>query len=88
MDIEGTTTRQLHYCKIQNIYEMLALEKPELYMRTDDIYGTKPNVMKDTIKTTRVTNPNNPDYQLSKIEECPATPPRFLRDHMKIDVFF
>jgi hypothetical protein len=64
----------------------IALEKPELNMKNDDIYGTRPNVMKDTIKTKRVTNPLAPQYELCKVDECPATPPKFLRDGLKNDV--
>lgn len=55
-------------------------------MRLDDIYGTKPNVMKDTIKTIRSIDPLNPQYQLSKIEKCPATPPKFIKDQLRNDV--
>lgn len=75
-DIEGTCPRQLH----------MQLEKPEYNLATDDIKGTKPNVMKDTIKTIRTTNPLVPEYNLPKVEPRPPTPPKFLRDTIKIDV--
>lgn len=55
-------------------------------MRTDDIYGTKPNVMKDTIKTNRVTNPMLPQYPVFKVEKPPVTPPKFIKDQLKIEV--
>lgn len=75
-DIEGSFPRQLH----------MGLEKPENNLRTDDIKGTKPNAMIDTIRTKRSTNPLMPEYKLPVVEPRPPTPPKFLRDSIKIDV--
>ena len=75
-DIEGSMPRQLH----------MQLEKPEYSLVTDDIKGTKPNVMKDTIRTNRVSNPLVPDYKLPVVEQRPPTPPKFIRDTIGIDV--
>lgn len=65
---------------------MIELVKEEYNMRTDDIQGTHPNVMKDTIRTKRVTNPLDPQYVLSNVEQRPPTPPKFLRDNINIKV--
>lgn len=75
-DIDGSMPRQLH----------MKLEKPEYNLATEDIKGTKPNVMKHVIRTNRTTNPLAPDYVLPVVEPRPPTPPKFLRDSIKIDV--
>lgn len=55
-------------------------------MQTNDIPGTQPNVMRETIQTKRIINPLAPQYQLSKVEERSPTPPKFIRDSMRTDV--
>lgn len=42
--------------------------------------------MKDTIITSRLTNPLKPDYKLATMEFSPPTPPKFLRDSIRVDV--
>ncbi|MDR3549756.1 MAG: hypothetical protein P4M11_16030 [Candidatus Pacebacteria bacterium] len=85
-DIEGSFPKQLHLGSSLILTLCIGLEKPEYNLKTEDIRGTKPNVMKDTIRTNRVTNPLAPDYKLPAVEPRPATPPKFLRDQIKIDV--
>lgn len=62
------------------------MERPEYNLETRDIEGTRPNVAKDAIRTKRVTNPLDPKYKLAEVEQRPATPPKFLRDAISIDV--
>ena len=57
------------------------LYKVETNLATGDIEGAQPNVNK--FKSTRATNdPLNPNYNLSKVEVRPVTPPKFIRDNM------
>jgi len=42
--------------------------------------------MKGTIITSRHTNPLNPVYKLPTVEIKPPTPPKFLRDSIRVDV--
>lgn len=54
-------------------------------MRNDDIAGAKPQSHK--FVTTRMSsNPLNPEYKLSQVEIRVATPPKFIRDNIAIDV--
>lgn len=62
------------------------MEKPDYNLATADIDGTKPNVMKYTIVTNRNTNPLHPQYNLPVVEQRQHTPPKFLKDNIKIDV--
>ena len=64
----------------------LGLVKQEYNLQTADIKGTQPNVMKDTIRTNRATNPLAPEYKLPAVEPRPPTPPKFLRDSIRNDV--
>jgi hypothetical protein len=61
------------------------LTRDEYNLKNEDIYGTKPNVMKDTIRTKRTTNPLAPEYKLSEVEQRPITPPKFLKDNIMIN---
>ena len=62
----------------------LGLNKPENNMRTQDIYGASPNCVK--FQTKRIGHdPQNPQYNLSKVEIKPPTPPKFIKDSMAID---
>lgn len=54
-------------------------------MKTEDLLDAKPNVMRSTIRTKRTTNPLAPNYQLSKVEYRPYTPPKFIRDSIGIN---
>ena len=65
---------------------LIGLIKPEYNLTTSDIKGTQPNVMKDTIRTLRATNPLVPEYKLAAVEPRPPTPPKFLRDSFRNDV--
>lgn len=85
IDIEGSMPRQLHMGNKKSV-SVIGLEKEEYNLRTDDIKGTKPNVMKDTIRTKRITNPLIPEYTLSSVEQRPPTPPKFMRDNININV--
>jgi len=62
------------------------LERPEFNLTTKDIKGSQPNVLKNTIITGRRLCPLNPIYELSKVDIRPPTPPKFIRDSIKIDV--
>jgi hypothetical protein len=64
----------------------LELDRPEFNLATRDIRGTQPNAMKDTIVTGRHTDPLNPTYKLPAVEMKPPTPPKFLRDSIRVDV--
>ena len=57
-------------------------------MKTEDIEGTRPNVFQGSIRTKRVTDPLSPIYKLTSVEYSPPTPPKFIRDTMKIDVIY
>ena len=60
------------------------LYKVETNLATGDIEGAQPNVNK--FKSTRATNdPLNPNYNLSKVDVRPVTPPKFIRDNMQVD---
>ena len=74
-DIFGAGPRALHV-PLEN--------KPETNMFATDIEGTVPQKVK-FISKRFANNPLEPRYKLPKAEGRPPTPPRFLRDAMKID---
>ena len=62
----------------------MGLYKQETNLATNDIQGAAPQIVK--FQSTRQGNdPLNPNYNLSKVEVRPATPPKFIRDAMGID---
>ena len=75
--------RQLHVGTRTTL--LLELVKPANNLRVNDIDGTEPNVKKNAIVTERMSNPLNPEYQLSVVEQAPPTPPKFIRDSIPIN---
>lgn len=58
---------------------------PVNIMSVDDIDGAKPKIQRQLPHSNRMTNPLNPEYQLSEKKSSPPTPPRFLRDAFSND---
>lgn len=56
---------------------------PNFLGRNDDIDGSRPKPY--TFRTSRCTNPNDPEYKLPTYTVRPITPPRFMRDAMSND---
>ena len=52
-------------------------------MGNQDIEHSQPDCVK--FKTMRSHDPLNPNYQLSKVEIRPPTPPKFIRDNIHHD---
>lgn len=71
-DIEKSGPRPLHP----------GLNKPENNLKTSDISST--NQKPGQFKSTRMTNPLNPVYNLPSFELRPITPPKFIRDSISI----
>ena len=71
-DIEKSGPRPLHP----------SLNRPEFNLKTSDIAST--NHQPGKFKSTRVTNPLNPAYNLPSFELRPVTPPKFVRDSINI----
>ena len=71
-DIEKSNPKILHY----------PLNKPEYNLYNKDIEKSSPDV--NRFKSKRNTNPLQPKYQLSKLEEFPPEIPKFIRDSMDI----
>ena len=62
----------------------VGLFKAETNLTNKDIEGSSPQCVK--FKSIRSgTNPLDPVYQLSHVEYRPATPPKFIRDQMRVD---
>jgi hypothetical protein len=62
----------------------MGLYKDETNLKTTDIAGAQPQVVK--FQSKRVDhNPLDPKYNLSKVEYRPVTPPKFIRDQMSVD---
>ena len=62
----------------------MGLYKEETNLKTNDIKGANPQVVKFQTKR-QAQNPLNPVYNLSKVEYRPVTPPKFIRDQMTVD---
>ena len=73
-DIDRSGPRALH----------IGLYKDETNLKTGDIHGAAPQIVKFQSKR-QGCDPLNPSYNLSKVEVRPATPPKFIRDAMQID---
>jgi hypothetical protein len=73
-DIERTSSKVLHF----------ALNKPEYNLSSKDIHWASPQINRNFI-TTRVTNPLEPTYQLSKVEPIEPIVPKFIRDNINVD---
>ena len=73
-DIDRSGPRALH----------IGLYKQETNLLTSDIQGAAPQIVKFQSKR-QGNDPLNPQYNLSKVEVRPATPPKFIRDAMAID---
>jgi hypothetical protein len=58
----------------------IGLNKPENNLYNGDIEHALPDCVK--FKTKRTHDPQNPTYQLPKVEIRPVTPPRFIRDNL------
>ena len=71
-DIEKSSPKILHY----------PLNKPEYNLYNKDIEKSSPDV--NQFKSKRNTNPLQPKYKLSKLEDFPQEPPKFIRDSMDI----
>lgn len=62
----------------------IGLNKPETNLNSKDVDGASPNCVK--FKSIRNSgSPLNPQYNLSKVEQRPITPPKFIRDHMDVN---
>lgn len=73
-DIDRSAPRALH----------IGLDKPENYLKTNDIKWAQPQCVKFT--TTRIgTNPLNPSYNLQSVSYLEPEKPKFIRDQMMID---
>jgi hypothetical protein len=72
-DIEKTNSKILHY----------PLNKPEYNLTNSDIEKSSPNM--GHLKTNRCTNPLEPKYTLSKVENYPPEIPKFIRDQININ---
>lgn len=73
-DIDRSGPRALH----------IGLYKEETNLKTNDILGAQPQIVKFQSKR-QGNDPLNPTYSLAQVEVRPATPPRFIRDAMSID---
>lgn len=73
-DIERTSSKVLHF----------GLNKPDYNLSSKDIHWSSPQINRNFI-TTRVTNPLEPTYQLSKVEPIEPIIPRFIRDNINVD---
>ena len=71
-DIEKASPKILHF----------PLNKPEYNLSNKDIEKSSPDIIQ--FKTKRNTNPLQPKYKLSKLEDYPPEIPRFIRDSMDI----
>ena len=71
-DIEKSNPKILHY----------PLNKPEYNLYNKDIEKSSPDV--NQFKSKRNTNPLQPKYKLSKLEDYPPEIPKFIRDSMDI----
>ena len=72
-DIDRSGPRALH----------IGLYKDETNLKTQDISGAAPQIVKFQSKR-QGNDPLNPSYKLSHVEVRPATPPKFIRDAMCI----
>jgi hypothetical protein len=73
-DIPGTTPAPFH----------IGLNKPYYILSNSDIEGSKPQAIK--FKTKRLGhNPLEYHYNIPEVPIKPVTPPKFIRDQMKID---
>ena len=71
-DIEKSNPKILHY----------PLNKPEYNLYNKDIEKSSPDV--NQFKSKRNTNPLQPKYKLSKLEDYPPEIPKFIRDSMDV----
>ena len=71
-DIEKSSPKILHF----------PLNKPEYNLSNKDIEKSTP--ISKQFKSTRNTNPLQPKYKLSKLEDYPPEVPRFIRDSIDI----
>ena len=71
-DIEKSNPKILHY----------PLNKPEYNLYNKDIEKSSPDV--NQFKSKRCTNPLEPKYKLSKLEDYPLEIPKFIKDSMDI----
>ena len=62
----------------------MGLFKAETNLKTQDIHGAAPQIVKFQSKR-QGNDPLNPNYNIPQVEIRPATPPRFIRDAMNID---
>lgn len=53
-------------------------------MQNNDINGSSPNCVKFQTKRMGL-DPLNPQYNFSKVEVRPITPPKYIKDQMEID---
>ena len=73
-DIDRSGPRALH----------IGLIKDETNLRTQDLQGAQPQIVKFQSKR-QGNDPLNPSYRIPEVEVRPATPPKFIRDAMLID---
>lgn len=71
-DIEKSNPKILHY----------PLNKPEYNLYNKDIEKSSPDV--NQFKSKRNTNPLQPKYKLSKLEDYPPEVPKFIRDSIDV----
>ena len=73
-DIDRSGPRALH----------IGLIKDETNLRTQDLPGAQPQIVKFQSKR-QGNDPLNPTYRIPDVEVRAATPPKFIRDAMAID---
>ena len=73
-DIEKSCSKILHF----------PLNKPEHNLNCKDIAGAYPQC-NTLFVTTRVTDPLQPKYQISKVEQFDPPVPKFIRDNINVE---